>query len=218
MVDINKIYDNEAVEDKEIAKDIFFQSTKHPQQLSLLFIDLVLFLMLFFITYNKIKKLKKELKKDNDPKYKVANVLIAANGIRAVSLIIVIILENNSGNNKLSFVNYIAHVIPSLSFVSAYIILIYMLSKYYYDLEEKENHFLNPVLKISLFGCYLIITIVALYSLISNKYKTFMYISEFIIGFIYIIISSVLIYYGQLVGNYLSLRNEYQERSSRVNF
>ena len=54
---------------------------KQPHQLYLLVILMIVFIALFFLAYNSLKKLKVSLKKDDDAKFKIVNGLILANGI-----------------------------------------------------------------------------------------------------------------------------------------
>jgi len=186
----------------------------HSEYLYLLFIDLVAFLALFFLAYNSLKKLKIRLEREDDPKFKIVNGLIAANGLRALSLIVVIVLENNSGNSPTAWVNYLAHVVPSLTFVSAYMALIYLLADYYYTLKDETNHIVYPILRIIVVSGYIVIALIALISFASKQFKMFMYSSEFVIGVVYIITSSMIIYYGQLIGNFFLEKYKYETRIS----
>lgn len=186
----------------------------HSENLYLLFFDLLAFIVLFFLAYNSLKKLKIRLEREDDPKFKIVNGLIAANGLRAISLIIVIVLENNSGNSPTAWVNYLAHIIPSMIFVSAYMALIYLLADYFYTLKDETNHFVYPTLRILVVSAYIIIALIALISFASKQFKTFMYSSEFIIGVVYIITSSMIIYYGQLIGNFFLDKYKYENSAS----
>lgn len=213
-VDIIK---NELDNDISNPDDLSFQD-HHSENLYLLFLDLLAFIVLFFLAYNSLKKLKIKLERQDDPKFKIVNGLIAANGFRAISLIIVIILENNSGNSPTAWINYLAHVVPSMFFVSAYMALIYLLADYYYTLKDETNHIVYPSLRIIVVSGYIIIALIALVSFASKEFKMFMYFSEFIIGVVYIITSSMIIYYGQLIGNFFLEKYKYEnsQASSKI--
>lgn len=197
----------DVINDETNSVDIDNYSVHHSNYLFLLFFELIAFLTLFFIAYQALKKLRLKLSRNDDPKFKIVNGLIAANGFRAVSLIIVIILENNSGNSPTAWMNYLAHVLPSMMFVSAYMALLYLLIDYYYSLKNEINHLIQPILRIVVVCGYIIIAIIALISFASKQFKMFMYFSEFIIGVVYIITSSMIIYYGRLIGNYYRERH-----------
>lgn len=189
----------------------------HSEYLYLLFLDLIAFIVLFFLAYNRVKKLKINLEREDDPKFKIVNGLILANGLRAVSLIIVIVLENNSGNSPTAWINYIAHIVPSMIFVSAYMALIYLLADYYYTLKDETNHIIYPTLRIIVVSGYIIIALIALVTFASKEFKLFAYTSEFVIGIVYIITSSMIIYFGQLIGNFFLEKYKYENNSSTSN-
>lgn len=189
--------------DIDILNEETYHSEGHSEFLYLLFINLLLFIVLFFLAYNSLKKLKIKLDRRDDPKFKIINGLVVANGVRAVSLIIVIVLENNSSNSPTAWINYLSHIIPSMIFVSAYMGLIYILADYYYEIKDESNHIVYPTLRIIVVSGYIIIAMIGLISFASKQFKMFMYSSEFIIGIVYIITSSMIIYYGQLIGNFL---------------
>lgn len=186
----------------------------HSENLYLIFIDLLAFIYLFFLSYQALKKLKIKLAREDDVKIKLVNGIIFANGIRAISLIIVIILENNSGNSPTAWINYVAHVIPSMFFVSAYMALIYLLADYFYFMKNETNHVVFPTLRIIVVSGYIIIAMIAIISFGSKQFKMFMYQSEFVIGVVYIIVSSMIIYYGQLIGNFFIEKYKYEKDNS----
>lgn len=201
--------------DKDIdnINDNDFNNEMHSHFLYLLFINLLIFIILFFLAYNSLKKLKIKLDREDDPKFKIINGLVVANGLRAVSLIVVIVLENNSSNNPTAWVNYLAHVIPSMIFVSAYMGLIYILADYYYEIKDETNHIVYPALRIIVVSGYIIIALLGLVSFVSKQFKMFMYSSEFVIGVVYIITSSMIIYYGQLIGNFLLEKYKFENNN-----
>jgi hypothetical protein len=200
--------------DTEIINESNYNNEKHSHLLYLLFINLLIFIVLFFMAYNSLKKLKIKLDREDDPKFKIINGLVVANGLRAVSLIIVIVLENSSSNNPTSWVNYLAHVIPSMIFVSAYMGLIYILADYYYEIKDESNHIVYPALRIIVVSGYIIIALLGLISFASKQFKMFMYSSEFVIGVVYIITSSMIIYYGQLIGNFLLEKYKFENNNN----
>lgn len=182
----------------------------HSNLLFLLVIDLIVFVALFFLSYNSLKSLKKKLDRENDPKFKIVNGLIAANGIRALSLVIVILLENDSGDSPKAWINYLAHVVPSMMFVSGYMALVTLLADYYYTVKDETNHVVILSLRIVIVLGYVLVAAIALFSFVFKSFKSFMYNSEFIIGLVYIITASMIIYYGQLIGNFFQELNKYE--------
>lgn len=175
---------------------------KHSEGLFLLVINLIVFLILFFMAYKSLKNLKVRLDRENDPKFKIVNGLILANGIRALSLIIVILLENNSGNSPTAWVNYLAHIVPSMSFLSGYMALVSLLADYYYTIRDETNHLVYLSLRLIIVFGYILLAIIALFSFITKNFKSFAYNSEFIIGIAYLITGSMIVYFGQLIGNF----------------
>jgi len=194
--------------------DTLIESDKHPDGLYLLIIDLIAFLALFFLAYASSKSLKKRLDRENDPKFKIINGLIVANGIRAISLVIVILLENNSGDSPTAWVNYLAHVFPSMMFLSGYMALVYLLADYYYTIKDETNHIVYLSLRIIVVASYALLAIIALITFATKSFKSFAYNSEFIIGISYFIVASMIIYFGQLIGNFFEQLHKFEQNQS----
>lgn len=192
----------------------------HPDKLYLLVIDMLAFFALFFLAYKGLTTLKKKLDRENDPKFRIVNGLILANGVRALSLVLVILLENNSGNSPTAWVNYLAHVVPSMLFVSGYMALVSLLADYYYTIRDETNHIVESTLRIIVVTGYVLIALIALWSFVFKQFKSFAYNSEFIIGVVYFIVASMIIYFGQLIGNFFEEIHKYEENGSylKVNF
>lgn len=188
----------------------------HPDKLYLLVIDMLAFFALFFLAYKGLTTLKKKLDRENDPKFRIVNGLILANGVRALSLVLVILLENNSGNSPTAWVNYLAHVVPSMLFVSGYMALVSLLADYYYTIRDETNHIVESTLRIIVVTGYVLIAIIALWSFVFKQFKSFAYYSEFVIGVVYFIVSSMIIYFGQLIGNFFEEIHKYEESGSHL--
>jgi hypothetical protein len=83
------------------------------------------------------------------------------NLVRAVSMVLIIVLGNTSGSNPTSWLNYIAHVVPSIVFVSAYMSLVTFLADLYYSNSNYQNHIAKPALLLAVVGTYVIIVVIA---------------------------------------------------------
>lgn len=196
---INDDLDNMVNNDLDTSPPNVVEAHNHPEKLYLLVFDLLVFIALFFLAYNSLKNLKLKLGRENDPKMKIANGFIFANGVRALSLIIVILLENNSGDSPTAWINYLAHVIPSMMFLSGYMGLVTVLVEYYYLIKNQKNHLVHLILRVIVVFGYFLIAIIALISFAFQSFKSFAYNSEFVIGVVYIAIGTMFIYYGSKI-------------------
>jgi len=84
--------------------------------------------------------------------------------VRALSLVLIIILGNSSGNNPTSWFNYLAHVVPSFVFVSAYIYLLTILADSYYSDSNYNNHLAKPAFLLVVVSSYILLALIALIS------------------------------------------------------
>ncbi len=75
---------------------------------------------------------------------------------------LIIILRNSSGNNPISWFNYIAHVVPAFVFVSAYIYLLTILADSYYSDSNYNNHLAKPAILLVVVGSYIVLALIAL--------------------------------------------------------
>ena len=82
--------------------------------------------------------------------------------VRALSMVIIITLGNLSGNNPTSWFNYIAHIVPSIIFVSAYMSLVTFLADLYYSNSNYQNHLAKPALLLAVISTYIILALIAL--------------------------------------------------------
>ena len=171
--------------------------------LYLLIIDLLIFTSLTYITYNISKgKQNQDQPITNDNKsgeFRIYLIkwLVIANGVRTLSLIFIIIISNPNGNNGISWINSVLHVLPAFVFVTSYINLAIMLSDAYYDTEDYTNHILKPMLIIMINSGYVILTLVAIITLLAKAYKAFFYISELLMALLYLVLGSVMVYFGK---------------------
>ena len=72
-----------------------------------------------------------------------------------------------------------------------------MLSDAYYDTEDYTNHILKPMLIIMINSGYVILTLVAIITLLAKAYKAFFYISELLMALLYLVLGSVMVYFGK---------------------
>lgn len=207
ILDNNLINNNTSVNDNDLER--------HTDYMFLLFVNMIIFIFLFFLTYSKVKKLKIKLDREDDPKFKIVNGLIVANGIRAISLVIIILLENNTGNNPKAWLNHFFHVLPSMTFVSAYMALIYLLADYYYLLKDETNHIVFPFLRIVVVSGYTLILLIGFFTFVTQDYEDFFYLSEAVIGIVYCITGSMIIYFGQLIGDFFLEKYKYEDNNNK---
>lgn len=212
--DIDKMINN----DKNNPNSI--ENFNHPDNLYLLVLNLLIFIALFFLAYHSLKAVKKKLGRENDQKIKIANGFVFANGVRAFSLIIVILLENNSGDSPTAWINYLAHVVPSMMFLSGYMGLVNLLVEYYYLFKNQSNHLVNLILRVIVVFGYFLIAMIALISFAFQSFKSFAYNSEFVIGVVYIAIGTMFVYYGNKIVAFLRELNKYEvsETAPKVSF
>ena len=137
----------------------------HPDYIWLLTLDLLVFIFLTYLSYTSSKK---EQKKQNlqfqiqDFRSKFINGLVISNGLRSFSLIIIILTQNNTGNNPTAWLTYFFHAIPVFCFVSAYMCLIIFFAETYYSFSSYHNHLIKPTLLILAVSCYIIIALISL--------------------------------------------------------
>ena len=81
--------------------------------------------------------------------------------------------------------------------MTSYINLAIMLSDAYYDTEDYTNHILKPMLIIMINSGYVILTLVAIITLLAKAYKAFFYISELLMALLYLVLGSVMVYFGK---------------------
>lgn len=122
-------------------------------------------------------------------------------------MVFIIIVDNSSGNNPTSWFNYLLHIFPAFVFVSAYMYLVSFLADLYYSNVDYNNHLAKPALLLVVVSAYIILALMALITfgnkklnkLATQAFKSFAYISEFLIGVVYLIIGLMIIYYGEKI-------------------
>jgi hypothetical protein len=174
---------------------------KKTKFLWLLFFDLLIFLSLTYTTYTSSKKLENEEQSDENSDFrpKFIKWLVVANGVRALSLIFILLFGNPNGNNAISWLNSILHVGPAFLFVSSYMYLATFLVDLYYTNIDYNNHLMKPFLGLIVGGGYLILIFLALITLIAKAYLIFYYISEFLMAVLYLVLGTMIIYFGRQV-------------------
>ena len=173
----------------------------NSQYLWMLIFDLLIFFSLTLTSYTSSKRLK-VLGSDNF-RLKFIKGLVLANGIRTLSLIFIIILGNPLGNNPSSWLNSLLHIVPAFIFVSAYMYLATFLADLYYTNINYNNHLIKPVLLFIVVCGYIILAIVAFFTFVFQAFKTFHYISEFLMALLYLILGSITVYFGRKVSELL---------------
>ena len=163
----------------------------------LLILDLIVFISLTVTTYNSSKKLKEsEQFNPDDFRAKFLQWLVVANGVRSVSLIFILAFGNPNGDTATSWLNSILHVFPAFLFVSSYMYLATFFANIYYDHIYYDNHIMKPALTMIVQGGYTVLIILALITLVFKAYIAFFYISEFLMAMLYLVLGSIIIYFG----------------------
>ena len=176
--------------------------------LYLLVIDLLVFCSLTYSTYTSSKKLERESLNHEDFRINFIKWLVLANGLRTLSLIFILIISNPNGNNGISWINSLLHIVPAFVFVSSYMYLATFFSDIYYSTIDYRNHLLTPALTIIINGGYILLTIIALITLVARTYKAFFYISELLMALLYLVLGSVIIYFGHKVSEILKIKSQ----------
>ena len=130
------------------------EENENEGYLYLLVLDLLIFSSLTYTTYNKSKSV--ELNSDGTDQFNVYffKWLVIANALRALSLIFIIIISNPNGNNGISWINSVLHVVPAFVFVTSYNNLAIFFSEVYTKTSEYVNHLLKPGLSIMINSGY----------------------------------------------------------------
>ena len=190
--------------------------------LFLLLFDLLIFCSLTYTTYTSSKKLERE---SNSEDFRVNFIkwLVLANGLRTLSLIFILIICNPNGNNGISWINSLLHVAPAFVFVSSYMYLGTFFSDIYYTTIDYRNHLLRPALTIIINGGYIFLGIIALITLFCRAFKVFFYISELLMALLYLVLGSVIIYFGNKVSEIFKSKSqqnnfEANERDNNLGF
>lgn len=182
------------------------EENKNEGYLYLLLFDLIIFGSLTYTTYTSSKKLESENLPPDDFRINFIKWLVLANGVRTLSLIFILIINNPNGNNGISWINSILHVVPSFIFVSSYMYLAIFFSHTYYTSIDYHNHLLRPALTMIINGGYIFLGLVGLITLLIKQYKVFFYFSELLMALLYLVLGSVIIYFGKKVSEIFEKR------------
>ena len=194
------------------------EENENEGYLYLLVIDLLIFCSLTYTTYNSSKnaelteaRLVKSEKEDSSPQFFLYLIkwLVIANALRSLSLIFIIIISNPNGNNGISWINSVLHVVPAFVFVTSYINLAIIFSEIYRT-SGYTSHILRPALIILINSGYVILAIVAIITLLAKSYKAFFYISELLMALLYLVLGSVIIYLGKCASEVFMDKNIYE--------
>ena len=176
--------------------------------LFLLLFDLLIFCSLTYTTYTSSKRLEKESLNPEDFRLNFIKWLVLANGLRTLSLIFILIISNPNGNNGISWINSVLHIAPAFVFVSSYMYLAIFFSDIYYSTIEYRNLLLRPALTIIINGGYILLGLIALITLVSRTFKAFFYISELLMALLYLVLGSVIIYFGNKVSQIFKSKSQ----------
>ena len=183
----------------------------------LLLLDLLIFLSLTLTSYASSKKLKLIIKKDTtDFRYKFIKGLFAANAIRSLSLIFIIFLGNPFENNPKTWLNSLLHIIPAFIFYSAYMYLCTFLSDIYYTHIEYNNYLIKPILIFIVVIGYIILSILAFFTFVFQAFLKFYLISEFLIAILYLVLGSLIAYFGNKICSIFINRIDKFENSNEI--
>ena len=173
------------------------EENENEGYLYLLLLDFFIFCSLTYTTYTSSKKLDKEGINPDDFRPKFIKFLVLANGLRTLSLIFILVIHNPNGNNGISWINSLLHVVPAFIFVSSYMYLATFFSDLYYQSIGYNNHLLKPALTMMVNGGYLFLAFVAVFTLFLKAYKAFFYISELLMALLYLSLGTVIFYFGR---------------------
>ena len=184
------------------------KENKNEGYLFLLLCDLLIFCSLTYVTYTSSKKLERASLSPDDFRLNFIKWLVLANGLRTLSLIFILIISNPNGNNGISWINSLLHIGPAFVFVSSYMYLAIFFSDIYYSTIEYRNLLLRPALTIIINGGYTLLGLIALITLIARAFKAFFYISELLMALLYLILGSIIIYFGNKVSQIFKSKSQ----------
>jgi hypothetical protein len=183
--------------------------TKSSKFLFLMFFDLIIFCALTYTTYNSSKKLNEdENKKSEDFKPNFMKWLVVANGVRSLSIFFIMLFGNPNENNSISWLNSLLHVGPAFLFVSSYMYLAIFLADLYYKNIDYSNHLLKPSLSLLVTGGYFFLGFLAIVTFLFKNYILFYFISEFLMAVLYLILGTIIIYFGRKVSIIIDSKNQ----------
>ena len=179
--------------------------------LYLLVIDLLIFSSLTYKTYVTSKK--EELQhSDSSENFRASLIkwLVISNAFRTLSLIFIIIINNPNGNNGISWVNSVLHVVPAFLFVTTYIYLVLFFSDFFYKLDGYLSTLLRPALTIMVNSGYFFLALIGIITLLAKAYKSFFYISELLMALLYLVLGCVEIHYGRITSSVFEEKKTYE--------
>jgi hypothetical protein len=185
------------------------EENENDGYLYLLVIDLLIFSSLTYKTYVTSKKTEAQSDSSDNFKNSLIKWLVISNALRSLSLIFIIIINNPNGNNGISWVNQILHVVPAFVFVTSYIYLAIFFSDIYYKIEGYLNHLLRPALTIMINSGYFFLALIAIITLLAKAYKSFFYISELLMALLYLVLGCVMIYCGKIASSLFEGKTSY---------
>ena len=158
----------------------------------------------FLVTSKRIKKEANESKALAE-KYKTIWNLSIANCFRCISLLLIIIIENKTGSDLITFINCLCHIIPSLVFISIFFSYIQFLIEKYYEIKSKKtNIFFAPSINFFSFLIYVAFFVITISCLTTRHYRTFLYVSNGIICLLSFVLGILYLYYGIKISSFYS--------------
>ena len=205
----------------------FLKKSFHPQLLdntiyhedykSLLFLIFFAFGLIGYLLFTYSKTLIKSEKISEYPsltyKYNILINLSIANLLRCSSLIFIIICDNKTSYDVISFINYLCHIIPNLYFIFIFYFYIEYIREKYYETKTKNNIiFVAPDIDIILYLICFIIIIISISSFFLKNFKTNIYMIDLIICIISLTISLIYLIYGLKIANFYKNKNNSEKK------
>jgi hypothetical protein len=205
----------------------FLKKLFHPQLLdntiyhedykTLLFLIFFAFGLIGYLLFTYSKTLIKSEKISEYPsltyKYNILINLSIANLIRCSSLIFIIICDNKTSYDVISFINYLCHILPNLYFIFIFYFYIEYLREKYYETKTKNNIiFVAPDINIILYLICFIIIVISISAFFMKHFKTSIYMIDLIICIISLTISLIYLIYGLKIANFYKIKTHNEKK------
>jgi len=192
---------------KSLHPNLLDNSIYHEEYKTLLFIIFFAFGLIGYLLFTFSKKLINSEKLYEYPslnyKYNILINLSIANLIRCSSLIFIIICDNKTSYDVISFINYLCHIIPNLYFIFIFYFYIEYIREKYYETKTKKNIvFLAPDIHIMLYLICFIIIVISTSGFIFKNYKLSIYMIDITISIISLTLGLIYLRYGLKIANF----------------
>lgn len=201
-------YETSDSEDINIVDTInYFYHTHYLGLLAALMVTFFLAGYYFYFISKKYNQGENELftSKALLTKYQTIFHLSLAHFLRSASLIYIVLTENITGSDLLSFINNLCHVVPSLVFISILFNYIQFLIEKYYEMKTKKSDiYFAPSIRFLTFLIYIGFLVITISCVIMKQYSIYFYISTGIISLLSLILGIVYLTYGIKIANFYS--------------